>query len=145
LRDQVAYLREQLDQECEVRVEERRRHDTIILHMTERIPELLPPASPDSARLRQCRETAPRRPPRSRKRQNHARPAEALSPIRSVARGGVGSSGSETGMARDFCTPSEAAHILGVPLRRILERSAAGEIEADLDLRTGRWKIAKNP
>jgi hypothetical protein len=46
-------------------------------------------------------------------------------------------------MARDFYTPSEVAHILGVPLRRILERSAAGEIEAELDPRTGRWRIPK--
>ena len=34
-------------------------------------------------------------------------------------------------MARNFYTPSEVAQILGVPLRRILERSAAGEIEAE--------------
>jgi excisionase family DNA binding protein len=46
-------------------------------------------------------------------------------------------------MARDFYTPSEVAKILGVPLRRILERSAAGEIEAEKDPRTGRWRIPK--
>ncbi len=44
-------------------------------------------------------------------------------------------------MARDFYTPSEAAQILGVPLRRVLERLDAGEIEADKDPRTGRWRI----
>ena len=57
--------------------------------------------------------------------------------------GGVGSSGSEAAMARDFYTPSEVAQILGVPLRRILERSATGEIEAEKDPRTGRWRIPK--
>jgi excisionase family DNA binding protein len=46
-------------------------------------------------------------------------------------------------MARDFYTPSEVAKILGVPLRRILERSAAGEIEAEKDPRSGRWRIPK--
>ncbi len=47
-------------------------------------------------------------------------------------------------MARDFYTPSEVAQILGVPLRRVLERSAAGEIEAEKDPRTGRWRIPKD-
>ena len=42
LRDQVAYLRDQLGQEREARVEEKRRHDTIVLRMADRIPELLP-------------------------------------------------------------------------------------------------------
>ena len=42
LRDQVAYLRDQLGQERQARVEEKRRHDTIVLRMAERIPELLP-------------------------------------------------------------------------------------------------------
>jgi hypothetical protein len=46
-------------------------------------------------------------------------------------------------MARDFFTPSEVAKILGVPLRRILERSAAGEIEAEKDPRSGRWRTTK--
>ena len=46
-------------------------------------------------------------------------------------------------MARDFYTPSEVAQILGVPIRRILERSAAGEIGAERDPRTGRWRIPK--
>jgi hypothetical protein len=44
-------------------------------------------------------------------------------------------------MARDFYTPSEVATILGDPLRRILERLAAGEIEAEKDPRSGRWRI----
>ena len=46
-------------------------------------------------------------------------------------------------MARDFYTPSEVAQILDVPLRRVLERSAAGEIEAEKDPHTGRWRIPK--
>jgi excisionase family DNA binding protein len=46
-------------------------------------------------------------------------------------------------MARDFYTPSEVAQILDVPHRRILERLAAGEIEAEKDPRTGRWRIPK--
>ncbi len=50
LRDQVAYLRDQLDREREARTEERRRHDTIIAQLTQRIPELSAPASTDEAR-----------------------------------------------------------------------------------------------
>ena len=46
-------------------------------------------------------------------------------------------------MANDFYTPSEVAHILGVPHRRVLERLAAGEIEGVQDTRTGRWRIPK--
>ncbi len=46
-------------------------------------------------------------------------------------------------MARDFYTPSEVAQILGVPLRRVLERLAAGEFEAEKDPCTGRWRIPK--
>ncbi|MGI9050524.1 MAG: helix-turn-helix domain-containing protein [Rubrobacteraceae bacterium] len=42
LQDQVAYLREQLDEERRTRTEERRRHDTIIAQLTSRIPELEP-------------------------------------------------------------------------------------------------------
>ena len=46
-------------------------------------------------------------------------------------------------MARDFYTPSEAAHILDVPLSRVLERSAAGEFEAEKDPRTRRCRLPK--
>ncbi len=46
-------------------------------------------------------------------------------------------------MRKDFYTPSEVAQILGVPHRLILERLNAGEIEAEVDPRTGRWKIPK--
>jgi hypothetical protein len=44
LRDHVAYLRDQLDREREARTEERRRHDTIIAQLMQRIPELEPAA-----------------------------------------------------------------------------------------------------
>ena len=51
LREQVLYLREQLDREREARTEERRRHDTIIAQLTQanaalasRVPELKAPA-----------------------------------------------------------------------------------------------------
>ncbi|MDP8925958.1 MAG: hypothetical protein M3M97_03395 [Actinomycetota bacterium] len=47
-------------------------------------------------------------------------------------------------MTKNFYTPSEIAQILGVPHRCILEQLAAGEIEAELDPRTGRWKIPKS-
>ena len=47
-------------------------------------------------------------------------------------------------MTKDFYTPSEVAQLLGVPHRRVLERLDAGEIEAELDPRTGRWKISKS-
>lgn len=41
----------------------------------------------------------------------------------------------------NFHTPAEAARILHVPLRRILEWLAAGEIEAEQDPISGRWSI----
>ena len=44
LREQVAYLREQLDQERQTRTEERRRHDTLLAQLMQRIPELEAPA-----------------------------------------------------------------------------------------------------
>ncbi len=55
LREQVAYLREQLDREREARTEERRRQDTIIMQLTQanaslaaRVPELgAPQYGPD--------------------------------------------------------------------------------------------------
>ena len=41
----------------------------------------------------------------------------------------------------DFRTPAEAARLLHVPLRRVLEWLAAGEIEAEQDPTSGRWRI----
>lgn len=40
LRDQVEYLRSQLDAEREARTEERRRHDILLAQLMQRIPEL---------------------------------------------------------------------------------------------------------
>lgn len=40
-----------------------------------------------------------------------------------------------------FRTPAEAARILHVPLRRVLEWLTAGEIEAEQDPVSGRWRI----
>ena len=40
LREQVTYLRERLDAEREARTEERRRHDTLMAQLMQRIPEL---------------------------------------------------------------------------------------------------------
>jgi hypothetical protein len=45
---------------------------------------------------------------------------------------------------RDFYTLSEAAQILEVPQRRLLERLETGEIEGERDPQSGRWKIPKN-
>jgi hypothetical protein len=47
LREQVRYLREQLDREREARTEERRRHDTLMAQLMQRIPEIEAPASPE--------------------------------------------------------------------------------------------------
>jgi hypothetical protein len=44
LRSEVAFLREELKSREEVRAEENRRKDTIIAHLTQRIPELESPA-----------------------------------------------------------------------------------------------------
>ncbi len=44
LREEVAFLREELRREREARVEEKRRHDTIVLQLAQRIPELEAPA-----------------------------------------------------------------------------------------------------
>jgi excisionase family DNA binding protein len=62
LRDQVRYLRQQLDQERAARTEERRRHDTLMAQLTSRIPEL-PPGSAtaegsSSSEARESPETA---------------------------------------------------------------------------------------
>ena len=41
-------------------------------------------------------------------------------------------------------SPAEAARILHVPLRRVLEWLASGEIEADQDPASGRWSIPES-
>jgi hypothetical protein len=45
---------------------------------------------------------------------------------------------------RDFYTLSEAAQILEVPQRRLLEKLETGEIEGERDPQSGRWKIPKH-
>ncbi len=40
MRDRIAFLKRMLDEEREARTEERRRHDTIVLQLAQRIPEL---------------------------------------------------------------------------------------------------------
>ncbi len=49
LRRQNEYLREQLDQERQARTEERRRHDTLMAQLMQRIPELEAPQSSEDA------------------------------------------------------------------------------------------------
>ncbi len=54
LKDQIRYLREQLDAESEARTEERRRHDTVVAQLTSRIPAIEAPGqapreSPETA------------------------------------------------------------------------------------------------
>jgi hypothetical protein len=50
MREEVAFLREELRREREARVEEKRRHDTIVLQLAQRIPELEPSSEPRDAR-----------------------------------------------------------------------------------------------
>ena len=47
LRDRVRYLERVLEEEREARTDERRRHDTLMAQLMQRIPELEPPASPE--------------------------------------------------------------------------------------------------
>jgi seryl-tRNA synthetase len=49
LQDQIDYLREQLDQERQARTEERRRHDTLMAQLMQRIPEIESPQEPPQA------------------------------------------------------------------------------------------------
>ncbi len=58
LREEVAFLREELRREREARVEEKRRHDTIVLQLAQRIPELEAPAVEAPAAARGEHETA---------------------------------------------------------------------------------------
>ena len=44
LREQVHYLRELLEEERQARIEEQKRHDTLMAQLMQRIPELEPPA-----------------------------------------------------------------------------------------------------
>jgi hypothetical protein len=49
LREEVVFLREELRREREARVEEKRRHDTIVLQLAQRIPELEAHSEPRDA------------------------------------------------------------------------------------------------
>jgi hypothetical protein len=49
LQDQIRYLREQLDAEREARIEEQRRHDTIVAQLTSKIPAIEAPQEPTDA------------------------------------------------------------------------------------------------
>jgi excisionase family DNA binding protein len=44
---------------------------------------------------------------------------------------------------RDFYTLAEAARVLGVPQRRLLEMLETGEIEGEQDPQSSRWKIPR--
>jgi hypothetical protein len=46
LRDRVSYLERLLEEEREARTDERRRHDTLMAQLMQRIPELEPPQEP---------------------------------------------------------------------------------------------------
>ena len=45
-------------------------------------------------------------------------------------------------MSKETYTPQEAARILEVPLRHLLERLSSGEIKGQRDPNSGRWKIS---
>ena len=45
--------------------------------------------------------------------------------------------------SRHFCTHSEAARVLELPQRRLLERDEAGEIEGEQDPHGSWWMISK--
>ena len=47
-------------------------------------------------------------------------------------------------MSRDFYTLAEAARILEVTQRRLLEMLETGEVEGERDSRSSRWKIPKH-
>ena len=47
-------------------------------------------------------------------------------------------------MMGDFYTVSEAARVLGVTQRRLLEMLAAEELEGERDPQSGRWKLPKH-
>lgn len=47
-------------------------------------------------------------------------------------------------MSRDFYTLAEAAQILEVTQRRLLEMLETGELEGERDTRSSRWKIPKH-
>jgi hypothetical protein len=75
LRDRVRSLERMLEQERVARTEERRRHDTLMAQLMQRIPELEPPAPPESPEPRE--EPGP-----YRVRPERAEPVEPVNPRR---------------------------------------------------------------
>ena len=73
-RDQITYLRAELARRAETHTEESRRKDSIIAALTQRIPELEPPAPPESPE--------PREPGPYRVRPERAEPVEPVDPRR---------------------------------------------------------------
>jgi hypothetical protein len=74
MREEVAFLREELRREREARVEEKRRHDTIVLQLAQRIPELEPSSEP-----RDTHEMASEEPGRSRTPSEEKKPSQRRS------------------------------------------------------------------
>jgi predicted DNA-binding protein YlxM (UPF0122 family) len=72
--DRIAFLERVLEEEREARTEERRRHDTLMAQLMQRIPELEPPAPPESPE--------PREPGPHRVRPERAGPVEPVDPRR---------------------------------------------------------------
>ena len=72
--DRIAFLERVLEEEREARTEERRRHDTLMAQLMQRIPELEPPAPPESPE--------PREPGPHRVRPERAEPVEPVDPTR---------------------------------------------------------------
>jgi len=62
LRDRVSSLEKMLDEEREARTEERRRHDTLMAQLMQRIPELESPAQEPREAPLQAQEGEPRTP-----------------------------------------------------------------------------------
>jgi predicted DNA-binding protein YlxM (UPF0122 family) len=74
LRDRLHFVERQLEEERQARTEERRRHDTLMAQLMQRIPELEPPAPPESPE--------PREPGPYRVRPERAEPVEPVDPRR---------------------------------------------------------------
>jgi hypothetical protein len=75
LRDRLHFVERQLEEERQARTEERRRHDTLMAQLMQRIPELEPPAPPESPEPRE--EPGP-----YRVRPERAEPVEPVNPRR---------------------------------------------------------------
>ena len=74
LRERLHFVERQLEEERQARTEERRRHDTLMAQLMQRIPELEPPAPPEAPE--------PREPRPNRVRPERAEPVEPVNPRR---------------------------------------------------------------